>query len=48
MLPEREYPLTDESAAEIKAESPEIEPEDADVLGPDDEVDPWAEGVPDA
>lgn len=30
---------------EIKAESPEIEPEDADVLGPDDEADPNAEGV---
>lgn len=45
MLPEREYPLTDALTAEIKTESPEIEPEDADVLGPDDEVDPNAEGV---
>lgn len=32
--------LTDEQAAQIKAESPEIEPDDADVLGEEDDTEP--------
>jgi hypothetical protein len=37
-----DVPITDEQAAQIKTEEPEVEPEDADVLGPDDEADPLA------
>jgi hypothetical protein len=37
--------VTDEQAAQIKTDQPEVEPEDAGVLGPDDEADPFAEGV---
>lgn len=49
MLPEYSpTEMTDELADRIKAAVPEIEPDDADHVGPDDEIDPNAEGVRDA
>ena len=39
-MSEQPQDLTDEQAAQIKAESPEVEPDDADVLGEDDDTEP--------